>query len=318
MSGNRLVASNLKRLLPVQLKTRVRAAFQWPLKHEGRVLMQFSSILPYEPEMASYTLPAYSHAYQTNRMSSLPVPPQSMWVSYGSTNEEYLQSGKDDVESMGRILDASGFSLSNAGRILEFGCAAGRMIRWLQDHASSCELWGVDIWASAILWCKEHLSPPFHFATTTSIPHLPFEDGYFNLIYAGSIFTHIDDLCDAWFLELRRVLRPGGKLYFTINDHNAVSVFEGERTEDEFQRYYKRTGGREAWENFVDKSWRLTPEYQKFKNKEVCMATVNRWNEPHVLWDVDFLCKRREPFYRVLSINKRAYGHQTAVLLERL
>ena len=143
MSRNRLVASNLKRLISVQLKDRARDEFRRRLKGEGRILMQFSSILPYEPEMDSYTLPAYSHEYHTHQMSSLPVPPQPLWVSFGSTNEAYLQSGKDDVESMKRILDASGFSLSNAGRILEFGCAAGRMIRWLQDHASSCEIWGV-------------------------------------------------------------------------------------------------------------------------------------------------------------------------------
>src|SRR6185437_620486 len=161
---------------------------------------------------------------------------------------------------------------------------------------------GVDIWASAILWCKEWLSPPFHFATTTICPHLPFEDRYFDFIFAGSVFTHIEDLTDAWFLELRRILRPGGKLYFSVNDRHAIAVFEGHRTEEEAAAYYKRVGGRENWERYVDGYLRSAPEYQAFKNGEVGMVTINRSAASNVMWDVEFLCKRQEPFYRTLSI----------------
>jgi len=45
-----------------------------------------------------------------------------------------------------------------------------------------------------MLWCQQRMSPLFKFATTTSFPHLPFEDGYFDFVYAGSVFTHITDL----------------------------------------------------------------------------------------------------------------------------
>jgi ubiquinone/menaquinone biosynthesis C-methylase UbiE len=123
-------------------------------------------------------------------------------VNYGVSAEDYLESGRCDVAKMREILHQAGFPIERTERVLEFGCAAGRMIRWLDDIAPSREIWGVDIWASAMLWCKEHLTPPFYFATTTISPHLPFEDRYFDFIYAGSIFTHIEDLIDAWFLEL--------------------------------------------------------------------------------------------------------------------
>jgi ubiquinone/menaquinone biosynthesis C-methylase UbiE len=46
----------------------------------------------------------------------------------------------------------------------------------------------------------------------TILPHLPFEDRSFDVVYAGSVFTHIDDLAQTWFLELRRVLHAGGML----------------------------------------------------------------------------------------------------------
>ena len=84
--------------------------------------------------------------------------------------------------------------------------------------AGECEIWGVDISARHIVWCQENLNPPFNFATVTTHPHLPFEDRYFNFIYCFSVFTNIDDLTDAWLLEIKRIMRPNGRAYITIND----------------------------------------------------------------------------------------------------
>jgi SAM-dependent methyltransferase len=197
------------------------------VRSEMSQLMQFAHHIPHRPDENSYVLPAYTAPTDFNPVSPLPVPPSDLWVGYGSSAAEYLESGRQDVEKMRQILEQSGAPIDKAERILEFGCAAGRMIRWLSDLAPTHEIWGVDIWASGILWCKEHLGA-LHFATTTISPHLPFEDHYFDLAYAGSIFTHIEDLTDAWFLELRRILRPGGKLYFSIDDRRALAVFDGQ------------------------------------------------------------------------------------------
>jgi len=124
---------------------------------------------------------------------------------------------------MKQILDSSGFSIRDGSRVLDLGCASGRMIRWLVDFAEQCEIWGVDISAEHIIWCQEYLSPPFNFATVTTSPHLPFEDGYFDLIYCGSVFTHISDLADAWLLELKRIMRRDGRLYITVHDKHTVT-----------------------------------------------------------------------------------------------
>lgn len=83
---------------------------------------------------------------------------------------------------------------------------------------------GVDIAGSPIVWCQQHLQPPFKFVTTTSLPHLPFEDRHFDLVYAGSVFTHIADLADAWLLELRRIVRPGGIVFLTVHDNSFIEA----------------------------------------------------------------------------------------------
>jgi spermidine synthase len=82
-----------------------------------------------------------------------------------------VQSGKDDIETMRRILRESGFLIEQAGKILEWGVAGGRLIRHLRDLTPKTEIWGVDLWASAVRWCQEHLSPPFHFATPEAYGH---------------------------------------------------------------------------------------------------------------------------------------------------
>ena len=125
---------------------------------------------------------------------------------------------------MARILAEADTDVDSVARLLDFGCAAARMLRFCPRYFQQAECWGVDLKAEHIEWCQRFLSPPFLFAATTSLPHLPFDDGVFDLVYCGSVFTHISDLADAWFLELRRVLRPGGHLYLTIHDEHTIEV----------------------------------------------------------------------------------------------
>lgn len=168
--------------------------------------------LPYRPAQNSYVIEQVD-VECGETPETLLVPPQHLWLGYGQNAEAYLDSGKRHVEAMRALLSQHGWT--SGGRVLDFGCGAGRMTRWLLADAKIAEIWGTDISAEHITWCKQHLSP-FHFVTTTTLPHLPFEDHTFGLIYAGSVFSHIDDLADAWLLELRRITQPGGFLYLTF------------------------------------------------------------------------------------------------------
>ncbi len=234
--------------------------------------------------------------------SSLPIPPMERWEGYGQTNEHYLASGEEHVRSMREILERAGTPLETTGRILDFGCASGRMIRWLEGAADTCEIWGTDINSSHIIWCNQNLSPPFHFATTTSCPHLPFEDRYFGLVYAGSVFTHLDDLADTWFQELRRVLRPGGRLFITIHDKSSIEIMKNEWPPD-------------YW---LMKVLRTYPEFEQFVKSDFGMFAIGRSTAAQVFHDVEYLSRRLEPFFHTLSVTPRGYSYQTAVLLERI
>jgi ubiquinone/menaquinone biosynthesis C-methylase UbiE len=202
------------------------------------------------------------------------------------------------MQEMRDILSQAGVSLETSGRILEFGCGHGRMIRCLEELARNGEVWGSDIEASRIVWSKQNLSPAFHFITTTTVPHLPFEDHYFGLIYAGSVFSHIDDLADTWFAELRRVLRPGGTLFVTVHLKNDLAVLNDKHPNSALAR-----------------TLRKFPEYAR---TDFDMFTVGRAARSFVFYDIDYLRRSLEPFFRILSFTEEVRLHQNALVLQRI
>jgi SAM-dependent methyltransferase len=290
-----------RKLLPGRLKDLWRAEFQHQLWDQLPSVLPHFGFFPHQPQARCYCVPNTPEKAEFHELSPLPVPPKRLWAGYGETAGEYLSSGKEDVQSMTAVLGALGTTLESSGCILELGCAGGRMIRWLADVTTHGEVWGTDISASAILWCQQYLSPPFRFVTTTTWPHLPFEDRYFGLIYAGSVFTHIDDLADAWFLELRRVLRPGGKLYITIHDRNTVALLNGK-----------------ARDTYLSKLLHATPEYEEYIRSDFGMFTIYRSVQSQVFYDIGFLRRKLEQYYRILAIVEQTYGYQSAVLLDRV
>jgi ubiquinone/menaquinone biosynthesis C-methylase UbiE len=228
-----------------------------------------------------------------------PIPPKEFWVGYASDAQGYISTGKCHVTDMTRALEQSGFSIGSAKRILEFGCAAGRMIRHLPEIAPNAELWGVDQNAERIRWCIENLTPAIHFATTTMVPHLPFEDRYFDLIFCGSVFTHIEDLQESWLLELGRVLRPSGKLYITIHDEHTVTVLDKCR------------------DHLLAKVMQEQPTYCTNKN-DFNMIVVGRGASSQVFYSSRYFQFITPPIFRWISRTTEAYAYQSAVILEKL
>jgi ubiquinone/menaquinone biosynthesis C-methylase UbiE len=262
-----------------------------------------AKIYPYQSANQSYVL--FKKTDGDNKTpSALPLPPQEVWDGMAETPDQYLASGKENIDKMREIAQSSGFSFEAGRRILEFGCSSGRMIRWLHDLADTCEIWGVDVSAPQIVWCQQHLSPPFQFVTTTTCPHLPFEDGYFDFIYAGSVFTYIADLADVWLLELKRIVRPGGLLYITVSDNHAIEYLLG------------RLAGEPLTKMLASFLKEHIPSKTSF-----AMFTITRSPKgAHVFYDRDYLREHWGRYLDVLSVTPEAYGipmFQTAVLLRK-
>jgi SAM-dependent methyltransferase len=241
---------------------------------------------------------------------SLPVPPNTFWEGYGPTESAYLESGQQHTEAMLAVLRAAGAEPEGFSRVLDFGCAAGRMLRWFPISEGS-ERWGCDIKGATIAWCQQHLSPPMEFVATTTFPHLPFEDGYFDLVYCGSVFTHIIDMPDAWLLELRRTVRPGGYGYITIFDRHALDLVldpppDSPRAPSWFVQQLR---------DFNDRTGALSADFAYFSVDE-----GPNWNGmpvPQVCYDIDYLTSKWSRLVDIVSITPEAYAYQTGVLFRK-
>jgi SAM-dependent methyltransferase len=100
-------------------------------------------------------------------------------------------------------------------RVLDFGCGAGRTLRHFLAEAEVAEFWGCDIDKASIAWLSEHLSPPIHAFRPEDAPPTSQPSGYFDLVYAISVFSHLTESWSEWLLELHRVLRDDGLLIAT-------------------------------------------------------------------------------------------------------
>ncbi|MBK9228815.1 MAG: hypothetical protein IPL67_17600 [Ignavibacteria bacterium] len=71
----------------------------------------------------------------------LPIPPKDLWLGYGHNAKEYLY-GKEQIKKMNEILAKNGYDITRMKSILDFGCGAGRMIRWLKPYSEESTIWG--------------------------------------------------------------------------------------------------------------------------------------------------------------------------------
>jgi SAM-dependent methyltransferase len=147
-----------------------------------------------------------------------PLPPPRLRVLVvGETDVQlFLRGGKAHIEVMKGMLESAGVSLTDEDEALDFGCGCGRMARWWPDSFSA-KLVGTDLSPDLVAWCQAEL--PFLDASINQlVPPLPFDAERFAYVYALSVFTHLPrEVEQGWLAELRRVLRPGGHLFFSVS-----------------------------------------------------------------------------------------------------
>lgn len=262
---------------------------------------------PHPKEEAIWILPNLSYVCSDeNTEDKIAVPPQELWDGHWTTIDDYLASGRRHFEKMMDIIDASAFLLEQKSRILDFGCGTGRIIRYFRRVMNRYQVWGVDIRARHILWNNEHLCPPFRFATVTTFPHLPFEDNYFDLIYAGSVFTHISELAEAWLLELRRILRPNGRCYITVRDNHSLQILLSSSPSHPLH-------GTPMHQQLIA----LENENHFMRSGFSTIVIFRAPDRAQVFYDTDYLRKTWGTFFHLLSITPEAFGYQSAVLMSK-
>lgn len=128
----------------------------------------------------------------------------------------FLESGREVAENIKSALTKVDKNIKNFKNILDFGCGCGRTLRWFANCASSSRFYGTDIDPEAISWCRMHLRFAA-FGLNEALPPLAYSDEKFDLIYAISVFTHLnEDYQFQWLEELGRIAQPGSIVLISV------------------------------------------------------------------------------------------------------
>jgi ubiquinone/menaquinone biosynthesis C-methylase UbiE len=153
------------------------------------------------------------------------VPPAKLrYRVHGSLDKRsFLQVGITLAQNIRDLCALVGRDIYSYEDVLDFGSGCGRVIRNFQDAPPSCRFYGTDIDSELVSWCKKYL-PRVRWGTNGHLPPLPFSDDTFDLIYAISVFTHLDEEYQhAWLRELRRIAKRGATIILTVHGEYCIS-----------------------------------------------------------------------------------------------
>ena len=160
--------------------------------------------------------------------------------------------GEGDFKSVGStyakwIIELAG--LTRKDKILDVGCGIGRMAVPLIPYLDAEGKYeGFDVVPEGIEWCDKNITrryPNFRFRVAdiynkqynpkgkvaSSEYRFPYEDGYFDVVFLGSVFTHMRPADTTHYVrEIGRVLKTGGRCFatfFLLNAESLASIENG-------------------------------------------------------------------------------------------
>lgn len=162
---------------------------------------------------------------------AIPLPPEDYQRLVCGYEGNFEAVGRGLV----RVLSKKGLAAPETD-LLDVGCGCGRAARYLLGTPIRSYV-GFDRHPGMIQWCQEFIASRdtrFTFecfdlqslyerwdqrvgSLSASEFRFPYRDGQFNAALLSSVFTHMpkEEVC-RYLHELRRVVRPGGKVFLTL------------------------------------------------------------------------------------------------------
>src|SRR5215213_4449611 len=168
----------------------------------------------------------------------LPLPPPHLIritagghrQALGDMSELYRnfwQTGVRGFGAMRELLGRHGYDLAEVNAALDFGCGSGRILRhW--HGVNGTRLHGSDYNPLLVDWCRGNLDFA-GYQVNGLLPPLDLPDEELDLVYAFSVFSHLDiQVQHTWMDELIRVIRPGGLIMFTVPGERWIGLLDEE------------------------------------------------------------------------------------------
>jgi SAM-dependent methyltransferase len=158
----------------------------------------------------------------------------------------YVRVGLSAMENVEAALAAARLSFDRIGACLDMACGYGRVLRWLIRRVPPRCVTACDLNPEAVRFLSEEFG--VEAVGSARDPRAVRFPRAYDLIWVGSLFTHLTPGAAMDFLELlARALRPGGVLIFSTQGPSCLAhlarygeMFEGKA--EEFSRQLQ-TGG---------------------------------------------------------------------------
>lgn len=221
----------------------------------------------------------------------------------------YWISGYRDFMKVASVCSNFGMPLVPGRSVLDMGCASGRVLRHLLTQKSSLRVWGCDIKLRHIEWVRRFLPSRCRLIHCTQLPSLPIPDESLDVIYAFSVFSHIDEFESAWLAELSRCLRRDGLAILSIHSNDTWKMIP------QLPLLAKYTG----LANHIP-DYTIVP--QLFEQDLPRDKTVLWWNTApayncDVYYHVDYIRREWGRFFDVLDIERCGHNYQDLVVLRK-
>ncbi|GAA1687955.1 class I SAM-dependent methyltransferase [Nonomuraea maheshkhaliensis] len=127
-------------------------------------------------------------------------------------------------------------------RILDAGCGAGPLFAELRDRGAVVT--GVDASAGMLELARKRLGADADLLVADLAGPLPFPDEAFDDVVASLVLHYLEDWAPT-LAELRRVLKPGGRLLVSVDHPFSVTLFQ--HLAGEKPRYFETRSRADEW-----------------------------------------------------------------------
>jgi SAM-dependent methyltransferase len=210
------------------------------MRHTIIALLQALRLMPqaYKVRMLAAALTPTTlvhnfHFWLGGNNETLPIP--GYWarllVAGNADIPTFLEYGRRGFDCIRETLERNGTPIGGLKDVLDFGCGCGRVIRYWNGFADT-RICGTDINDYLVEACRRCV-PFASISKNSMVAMLDYANQSFDLVYAFSVFTHLDIKAQtAWRDEFRRILRPRGILLLTVDGNADNGRLDDKELED--------------------------------------------------------------------------------------
>ncbi|MBM3723127.1 MAG: class I SAM-dependent methyltransferase [Actinobacteria bacterium] len=158
----------------------------------------------------------------------VPLPPEKLRMGgvHFRSDSHFIAGAEKDVKS---LVEFAG--LNKNSRLLDWGCGAGRLAVGIRyKFGRIADYHGVDVQPRLLNWASKNLTAPGYRFTLIDVTHryynpdgatspsaLPTPDSSVDIVYAYSVFSHLDGKdVEVYLRAINSALVPGGRGWFTL------------------------------------------------------------------------------------------------------